>query len=261
MTSTRAGLIAVVAAGSDNRLRWWHAPLAILAGGAIGAFGGPLLVRALPLGIRLGDPLDPKGGIALAALLLGPMLIAALLFAFLVSRMSVRELGWRRPDLASVGRAGWAILIFCVLATALDALLARPEQETTLGFGLSLTVVALCVVTGVLAPLAEEVAFRGYLFAGFRRHLPLLAAAAITGILFGASYFLGGYGPVEVALVTVLGILWCVLRDLTGSIVPGLVLHGAQNALVLMAVTGQPIAALAAFGVLLLVAGVACLVR
>lgn len=251
----------MVAATTDNRLRWWHAPLAILAGGAIGAFGGPVVMRALPLGIRLGDPLDPKGGIALAALLLGSMLVVALLFAFLVSRMSVRELGWRRPDLAALGRAGWAIVIFCALATALDALLVRPEQETSLGFGLSLTVVAFCFVTGVVAPLAEEVVFRGYLFAGFRRNLPLLAAAVITGILFGASHFLGGYGPAEVALLTVFGILWCVLRDLTGSIVPGLVLHGVQNAVVLVAVTGQPIAALAAFGVLLVVAGLACVVR
>ena len=77
----------------------------------------------------------------------------------------------------------------------------------------------------ILAPLAEEVLFRGYLYGKLRKHVPLWLAMLVTSALFGAVH-----GQWNVALDTfVLSIVMCSLREVTGSIWSGVLLHMIKN--------------------------------
>jgi membrane protease YdiL (CAAX protease family) len=91
--------------------------------------------------------------------------------------------------------------------------------------------------------------------------LPVAASVVISGLIFGAALAYRGYPLSLLAVLAGLGICWNVLRERTDSIVPGLVLHGAMNALVLVGLTAQPGVSLATFAALLVACALACLVR
>lgn len=81
----------------------------------------------------------------------------------------------------------------------------------------------VCLV--VLAPLAEELLFRGYLFGKLSKHAPMWAAAIITSVLFGV---LHGSWVVGID-VFALSLVLCTLRVITGSIWSPVVLHMVKN--------------------------------
>lgn len=79
----------------------------------------------------------------------------------------------------------------------------------------------------VLAPLAEEVLFRGYLFGKLKKIIPPWVAIIITSLLFGAVH-----GQLNVAIdVFALSVVLCILREITGSIWAGILLHMLKNSL------------------------------
>jgi CAAX protease family protein len=237
------------------QVRWWHAVLALVAGIVGGAMVGVAVALALPMGIDLTDQQDPRGDLVVEWVVYPALLVTVLFFARVLSRMSLSDLGLRRPDLGSLGAAGWTALIVSALLVALVAIVSNvmPQRDETLGFGISVTMIGFVVANGVMAPVVEELAFRGYLYAGFRVSLPMWAAATLVGAAFGATHLLDGYAIEAVVLLGVLGATWCVLRDRTGSIVPGVLMHAVYNALILIGLTGQPGASLAMLLVILLV--------
>lgn len=79
----------------------------------------------------------------------------------------------------------------------------------------------------VLAPVAEEVLFRGYLYGRLRRWVPIWVAALITSVVFGVVH---GQWNVGVD-VFVLSLVMCGLREWTGSIWAGILLHMLKNGL------------------------------
>lgn len=79
----------------------------------------------------------------------------------------------------------------------------------------------------VIAPLAEETLFRGYLYGKLRQIVPLWVAILVTSALFGVLH-----GQWNVGLdVFVLSIVMCCLREVTGSIWAGVLLHMIKNGL------------------------------
>jgi membrane protease YdiL (CAAX protease family) len=77
----------------------------------------------------------------------------------------------------------------------------------------------------VVAPLAEEILFRGYLYGKLRKHVPLWLAVLVTSALFGAVH-----GQWNVAIDTfALSLVLCALRETTGSIWAGVLLHMLKN--------------------------------
>jgi membrane protease YdiL (CAAX protease family) len=77
----------------------------------------------------------------------------------------------------------------------------------------------------VIAPLAEEVLFRGYLYGKLRKVVPVWVAMLITSVLFGAIH-----GQWNVAVdVFGLSMVACILREVSGSIWAGLLLHMLKN--------------------------------
>jgi len=77
----------------------------------------------------------------------------------------------------------------------------------------------------VLAPVAEELLFRGYLFGKLKKHVPVWLAILVTSILFGAVHGSWNVGVDVFALSIVL----CLLRQLSGSLWPSILLHMLKN--------------------------------
>lgn len=84
----------------------------------------------------------------------------------------------------------------------------------------------------VIAPVAEEVLFRGYLLGKLKKYMPLWVAIAASSLLFAALHLPGGGEQLQwnVAFnVLVLGVVLAILRPLTGSIWSGVLLHMIKN--------------------------------
>ncbi len=77
----------------------------------------------------------------------------------------------------------------------------------------------------VIAPVSEELIFRGFVFRGFRKQFGFLSAAVVSSIFFGLVH-----GQINVALDTfALGLMLCFLYEKTQSIWPSIILHSLKN--------------------------------
>jgi membrane protease YdiL (CAAX protease family) len=84
--------------------------------------------------------------------------------------------------------------------------------------------------TCVLAPLAEEFFFRGFLFRSLAERMHLAWAALIAGGIFGLVHWPGG-SLEGVAVLGTLGVLLCLMVYYTASLLPGIIMHASFNSL------------------------------
>lgn len=153
------------------------------------------------------------------------------------SRTNKQELGITRlPSWLDIGLAPAGFIIYLLATAAITSLAtsfipgfdATQAQET--GFAnLSYRyeyILAFATLV-VIAPLAEEILFRGYLFGKLRKYLPAWIAIIITSALFALVH-----GQWNVGLdVFALSLVLCMLREITGNIWAGVLLHIMKNAL------------------------------
>ncbi len=118
----------------------------------------------------------------------------------------------------------WALFL------GLYRLNVQPDVLPVFGGGIQGLSQAL-LVGGLVAPVAEEAFFRGYLFAGLRSRVGRRPAIVITAGLFALAHIY----PTSWPPIFVLGILFALLFEQTWSIWPAVVLHGATNCLGLIA--------------------------
>jgi membrane protease YdiL (CAAX protease family) len=83
----------------------------------------------------------------------------------------------------------------------------------------------LVVGVSVLAPLGEELLFRGYLLRVLRARHGTRAALVITAAIFAAIHV----NPASVLALFALGLVFGLLRVISGSLWPSLVAHALQN--------------------------------
>ncbi|OLD38982.1 MAG: hypothetical protein AUI21_06625 [Nitrospirae bacterium 13_1_40CM_2_62_10] len=84
----------------------------------------------------------------------------------------------------------------------------------------------------VMAPVFEEMVFRGLLFATLRRRFGWIGSALISTAVFAAAH---GYGALGFASVFWTGVLWAWAYEKTGSLLPGMVAHSINNLAVCLA--------------------------
>lgn len=158
------------------------------------------------------------------------------------SDTSLRELGVARlPSWTDIGTAPLVFAGYIVLSGALaylishlvpvfDVTQAQDVGFTSLSRGYEYMLAFLTLV--VLAPIAEETIFRGYLFGKLRRYVPVWGAIVMTSLLFGALHLPAEHLQWNVALDTfVLSLVLCSLRQMTGSIWAGVLIHMMKNGL------------------------------
>jgi uncharacterized protein len=78
----------------------------------------------------------------------------------------------------------------------------------------------------VWTPFVEELTFRGLLYGTLRTRTGAPLAALASGCLFAAAH---GYGLAGFGSVLVSGLLWCWAYEKTGSLLPGMIAHAANN--------------------------------
>lgn len=140
-----------------------------------------------------------------------------------------RLMTWTDIGLAPLTYIGYVLTLLVVLAFITNFIPGfQADQAQDIGFK-SLTnqagyILAFTTLV-VIAPVAEEVLFRGYLYGKMRRHVPVWAAALATSILFA-----GVHGQWNVAVDTfILSMFLCGLRELTGSVWAGILVHMIKN--------------------------------
>jgi len=212
----------------------WGPAAAVL--GVIGALGAGILlsVPAVLFGQKADGDLTTAGnvvtqiGTALGFLLV-PMAIASMRGASspreILARLGVRSF---RPSALKWMAA--AVGVYLLFAGLYSQLILEPHQKDIAdGFGPVPVQVLLIVIA---APISEEVCFRGMLFGGLRERLPRIAAALLSGLIFGGLHALTGVTAVPPLIV--FGFLLALLYERTGSIVPGVILHMLNNSVALL---------------------------
>ena len=161
-------------------------------------------------------------------------------------RTSREELGLSDlPTWTDLGLAPVALAVSLILGTALLYLFAAifpwlnlTEAQALAGFevltsGLDRVVAFFALV--VIAPVAEEIIFRGWLYGKLRakipgRYLSLLLSIFIVSALFGFAHLQWNVGITMFAMSAVA----CCLREITGTTYAGIFLHMLKNAVAFM---------------------------
>ena len=180
--------------------------------------------------------------------------LVALVFTVLSSKYVMKQAtSWREfgleqrlPRWRDIGWAPLAFIIYIVLSNiflqvvmALFPGLIDPDQKQAVGFENMTTqyeLVAAYLTLTVLAPIAEELLFRGFLFSKLRKYLNAILTIFLSSVLFAILHVLGITEDGQVQLqwaavgdVFVLAIILGILREKTGSVWAGILLHAIKN--------------------------------
>jgi len=82
----------------------------------------------------------------------------------------------------------------------------------------------------VVAPIVEELFFRGFVFAGLRGRWSWQTAAVVSAGLFALVHFV----PTSILPIFLLGLIFAVLYQLSGSIWPAILMHMLTNTVALL---------------------------
>ena len=218
-----------------------------------GLIGGLLLVVIVPPLLVL--PFDPHIGDPDKASDAGILATQAIFDVFLMAvavgmasgwhfnlRQALGRLGVRRFQPSAIGWTFAVLGIYYVGAIAFSAIVIQPKQEDIgkdLGVcnpGIGIAIAAILAVV-VLAPVAEELFFRGFFFAGLRSRWSLWPSALLSGAIFGLVH--APTGPTAAIPLAGLGVGLAWLYNKTGSIWPCMLAHFLNNAIAISVVVGQ----------------------
>lgn len=223
---------------------WWTRLIAISLWVVVGFAAAQLILTGFILLLdHLGVPLRAYNQALLNTMFAASVYLLTLIIVlgvpwWLKKRSTTKaELGLTRlPSWLDIGLSLPAFFLYflltAILSLAAVALIpgydgAQPQE---IGFNqlTNYTEYTLAFLTLViLAPLAEEVIFRGYLYGKLRKTASIWLALPITSLLFAVVH-----GQLNVGIdVFALSVVLCSLREITGSIWAGVLLHMLKNGL------------------------------
>lgn len=231
----------LVTAGLSAAFTAWTVGSVFVLGGLL---GGLIYTTALyQLGVVFPDAQSSASQTALSVIVYILGLAILLVEPYAVRRYGKRQIMklfgvLRRPALKDIGYAfialaGYIIvsMVISVAATILASWLGPwfdMNQQQMIGFeqrsSVSDIVLAFVIIV-VAAPVVEELIFRGYLYGSLRPRMPWWLAAAIVSAVFGVVH-----GQWNVALdVFAMSLVMCYLREKTGTIWSGMIVHILKN--------------------------------
>lgn len=152
-----------------------------------------------------------------------PNFVLAVLFLFgAIALFRWRDVGLTRPKPGSL-RVLWFPGLYILCFVSVVAWLGLPPIANTL------FILANTMLVGV----SEELACRGVLYQGLRGRFGLWPAALASSMLFGAVHILNGFttgdfttASIQAITASMTGIAFVGIRIRTGSLYPGILLHG-----------------------------------
>jgi membrane protease YdiL (CAAX protease family) len=224
-------------------------PLWMMVGFGLAVIVTRILVTVLSY---LGVPLAAVDATILQTTLKAVVYLLMLLFVIGIPRLfrkyvSFEELGLSRLlNWADMALAPAGFIVYFVASSLLVYLGSQlipgfdlgQVQETGFSHVSQYYEYALAFVTLiVIAPIAEEVLFRGFLYGKLRARMPVWVAVLLTSALFGLLH-----GQWNVGLdVFALSIVLCSLREVTGSIWSGILLHMLKNSIAFFIIFIHPL--------------------
>lgn len=148
---------------------------------------------------------------------------------------STKELGLQGlPTLVDLGLAPIGYAVYLALASLFSSIMStiftwfNTNENQDVGFntyidGVDRVIAVIALV--FLAPIAEEIVFRGWIYGKLRTRIRLPLAVLLTSLLFAV---LHGQWNVGVS-VFALSLVLCGLREVTGTIWSGIILHMLSN--------------------------------
>lgn len=161
-------------------------------------------------------------------------IIFVYLFAVLFQKGKWQDLGLRRTSLGDIGRYGilggflltvMVLLMGYVLKYFQPDLQPQSIEEMLRSAGQLPEFIAIIIAGVVLAPIAEEIFYRGMIYGLFRKYLGTTWGAVGAGLLFGLAHWdLWRALPLAVG-----GAALCYIYEKSGSILVSMVAHGVWN--------------------------------
>ncbi len=176
----------------------------------------------------------------LAALIYSVTLILVIGLPWLVrkNRTTLSDIGLQRlPNWTDLLMVPAGLVVYLALSSILVTLASsllpwfdasQPQdtgfyQQTSYGYEIMLAFITLVII----APIAEEIIFRGYLFGRLKKYAPVWVAIVVTSVVFGALH-----GAWNLAIDTfALSVVMSLLRQNTGSLWSSILLHMSKNGL------------------------------
>lgn len=212
-------------------------PRSRLVGWAILVGALALLAYSANLADSSGPPADALyrwstavGGLVQYAIILALVLLVA-------RGIAPATLGLTRPRSVrgAAGRVAAALVSIWIIGAALNVFLKAGEEQGLVPHGWdpgrAAPFVANFVVVAGVAPVVEELTYRGLGVAAVRDSFGPFAAVAVTALAFGLAHGL----VVALPVLTIFGLILAWLRLATGSIYPTIALHALFNGVALIA--------------------------
>lgn len=189
-------------------LRWFSSPL------------GGLVAYIIENGIRLW-------------LLVLPFLARKVAWKTILEKIGITRF---RPQMIPWAFFAWGVyfILYFVVAAVLFALPTGIDWQQKQEIGIVANnnwgvfeYLEIFILLVIVAPIVEEIVFRGYLFGRLRTFMGFWVSALFASVLFG---FLHGQWNVAVD-VAILSLVMCYLRERFQSIWPGAMIHAIKNGL------------------------------
>jgi CAAX protease family protein len=221
--------------GADPEPRWppWYAGVAFLTG---------LVATFMVVGVlaavtgTTSDDDSPTFTIIATLIQSAAFAGSALMFASFTRKPKPWHFGLRPARFwPTVGWAALGMASFYVFAAVYGAIFhPDAEQNITKSLGAddgTLGLIAAGFMVIAVAPAAEEFFFRGFFYRALRTRFPVISAAAIDGALFGVIHydFSGADALLILPPLGVLGFIFCLVYERTGSLYPTIALHALNN--------------------------------
>jgi membrane protease YdiL (CAAX protease family) len=216
--------------------RW--KPLGVLFAFALGlavTLAGALLIGGIAVALGANPKSLPPGVNVVQTVVQDLAFVGAALFiASTVARPEPWQFGLRGTRVGPF--VGWtlvALLAFNVFGTIYGELVnVGPQDELPDELGAdtgAAALVAAAFLVTVVAPLTEELFFRGYAFGALRNWKGMWVGAVLTGLLFGAIHLGSTPDVLYIPLLAVFGFVLCLLYAKTRSLYPCIALHSINN--------------------------------
>jgi len=158
-------------------------------------------------------------------------------------KRNLTNIGFKKPHIKYVAYSLIAYPVYLALFVGMLFVIQHLthiniNQSQNIGFNsvhgtyqLILTFISLVI----LPPIAEEILFRGYLFEGLKKTMPVVAAAILTSLLFASAHLPegGSSGPLWIGAIDTftLSLVLTFLKQKTKNLWSGIFLHALKNAI------------------------------
>lgn len=219
-------------AGVAGYPRWpaWYGPAAFGSGLVVAAIVATVAAAASGGSGKLGT----TAAMVLTAVLDAIFVGIAVLFASMTERPKAAHFGLRRaPFWRTIGWSALGMVSFWIVSGAYSTLVKDHGKQKVLqdlqSKHSAATIVTVALLVIVVAPAAEEFFFRGFFYRALRTRMPILLAALLDGLLFGGVHYEGPKTAVLLPVLGVLGFVFCLVYEKTGTLFATIALHSLNN--------------------------------